>query len=420
MAPTDRKRSRDSDGDYAVEGSVTSEGSRDAVHSALDPESTPKADRTLPQGRDTMSDWGDQRSWTSGFSASSGRSTPSAKSRKSSSAVSGRSSPVKQQRNAALQDTGFESASFEMGAERLPPQLARLTEDLTKIGFGVSILPHHLQAEDDHADDANYRYPDSAFIRDILRRADKCLRDLYSESSWNVEVHKPVLDWVLRIGSPYGEAFIDLMYCPSAQISSAFKPEDAPSKMVDFCIFVQTPRQSPEYERIIQLCKSARPSQSINHTDSGSLFKDPIAISIETKRHGENWDEAMLQMGTWHAAQLRSIAWTPKRKPLPTLALGYSAVVGHGTTSGPPSAKIEFVPGIIIQGHTWKFVATVRGREGERPTLYDAVPLGDTQSAFGVLRLFVALQRLKFWARDDFWPAFRCEVLGFCADGLGV
>ncbi|ORY66499.1 uncharacterized protein BCR38DRAFT_484117 [Pseudomassariella vexata] len=427
MLSPHRKRSRDGDGD--------------STDFTIDLEATPKADRSRLQGQGPPSDWADQRSLTSGMSASSDHSTRSAKSRKSSSAVSRRSSLVKQQRNAALQDTGFESAGFEMGAERLPLQLAQLTEDLTKIGFGVSILPHNLQAEacltapldshkippfafrqDQHADDFNYSYPDSAFIRDILLRADKCLRDLYSEASWNVEVHKLVLDWVLRIGSPYREAFIDSMYCPSAQISSAFKPEDAPSKMVDFCIFVQTPRDSPEHERIIQLCKSSRPSQSINHTESGSLFKDPIAISIETKRHGENWDEAMLQMGIWHAAQLRSIAWTPKRRPPPP-APGYSADLGHGMTSGPwlhSARRIEFVPGIIIQGHTWKFVATVRGREGERPILYDTVPLGDTQSAFGVLRLVVALQRLKFWARDGFWPAFRSEVLGFGGDVLAV
>ncbi|KAH7175810.1 hypothetical protein EDB81DRAFT_874633 [Dactylonectria macrodidyma] len=119
--------------------------------------------------------------------------------------------------------------------------------------------------------------------------------------------------------------------------------------MADFCIFVRTPKYSPENEHIIELCKWPRPNQSINHTDSGSLFKDLIAISIETKRHGENWNEAMLQMGTWHAAQSKSTAWHPRQRPPPS-APDYSDELGHVVTSGPRShsAKIEFLLGIIV------------------------------------------------------------------------
>ncbi|KAH7303567.1 hypothetical protein B0I35DRAFT_485055 [Stachybotrys elegans] len=426
MSLPSHKRSRGADGDSAIEGSVISEGSQDTADSITDMEATPKADHSLQRQIQASSRTNNSRASPS-HSTRSVRSYP----------VSRRSSPVKQQRNAALQDTGFETASFEMGAKHLPPQLAKLTKDLTDISYGVHVLPHDLQTElgshnipsfafreiprsdDDEKPYLEYRYPDSAFIRDISIHADKCLRDQCSETLWNIEVHRCVLEWVLRMGYAYGEAFIDFVYCPSAQINSVFKPEDGPSKMVDFCIFVQPLKDSPEHDHIIKLCRSLRPNQSINHTDSGSLYKDPIAISIETKRHGENWTDAVLQMGTWHAAQLRSIEWTVDQKPHPP-APSCPVNLSHDINGAYAHAarRIEFVPGIIIQGHTWKFVATVRGSKGKRPVLYDAVPLGDTQSAFGVIRLCIALQRLKFWVRDEFWAGFRSEVLGFDEDAL--
>ncbi|RSL40612.1 hypothetical protein CEP54_016069 [Fusarium duplospermum] len=140
---------------------------------------------------------------------------------------------------------------------------------------------------------------------------------------------------------------VDFRYCPSAQILPAYKPRDAPSKMVDFCLFIRPECGSPEEQAIKAICHT-RSGQSINHTDLGNFCKHPIALSIETKRPGEQGDNAMLQMGTWHSAQWRSLR---RRR------------------------TIEFLPGLIVQGHAWQFVASILDESG-KSLLLETVPLG--------------------------------------------
>jgi hypothetical protein len=62
--------------------------------------------------------------------------------------------------------------------------------------------------------------------------------------------------------------------------------------MVDFCIVVRPREDTPAQAIIDDLC-NYRPDKAINHTDWSNLSKDPIAISIETKKHGENWTKAV-------------------------------------------------------------------------------------------------------------------------------
>ena len=106
--------------------------------------------------------------------------------------------------------------------------------------------------------------------------------------------------------------------------------------MVDFCIFVD-PQDPKTIEQIDEL-RARLPDESINQTDYAPLCRLPMAVSIETKRSANHWETATLQMGTWQSAQLRAMR--------------------HWKLGGSQS-DLDYVPGLIVLGHDWYFVATV-------------------------------------------------------------
>ncbi|KAL2669756.1 hypothetical protein Neosp_015201 [[Neocosmospora] mangrovei] len=313
------------------------------------------------------------------------------------SSVSGQSSPSKQARNAELQKTGFKPVSFSLQQDQQPLSLKAIRQGLTRISHGEKLFPDTLRgqlADTDIPDSSFYstngaprkgwNYPPPSLVQDTLERAAQCLDEREGESSWNLEVHAPLLAWVFRRESQ--KPLIDYRYCTSAQIIHTFKPKNAPSKMVDFCIIVRPGEDTEEQDMIENLCYN-RPGQTINHTGWGNLCKDPVAMSIETKRHGENWDTAVLQLGTWHSAQWRSLDWGRSKR-----------------------VSIDFLPGIIIQGHDWLFVATIM--RNDKAIMYHSISIGDTKTVLGIYKLVISLQYLQQWIEQTYWPAFRAEVLG--------
>lgn len=80
---------------------------------------------------------------------------------------------------------------------------------------------------------------------------------------------------------------------------------------------------------------------SINHTALDPLRSFPIYLGIETKKYGGDLRKADLQLCLWQAAQ-----WT--------LLTGQA---------GDAISILPFLPGIIVQGHEWKFIATTRTNE---------------------------------------------------------
>lgn len=179
----------------------------------------------------------------------------------------------------------------------------------------------------------------------------------------------------------------------NAALLPEYKPKDVPSKMVDWCLTIRPNRSD---QRIIDEIRRIRPGDSINQTDCGLLRKHPIAGSIEVKRQGEQYDAAVLQIGTWHSAQWRSLRW--------------------GRNADDESLpNIKFLSGYIIYGHDWQFIPSVLDEEGVSRLVRPALQIGDTRTVPGILKLFASLQVLKEDAEEAFWPAFRADVLGISA-----
>ncbi|KAM0339200.1 hypothetical protein ACHAPU_011037 [Fusarium lateritium] len=311
------------------------------------------------------------------------------------STASGASSPIKQIRFAATQETGFLDRKFENNITRLPRSLRKLRQELVDMKQASQWLPDTLKDDlqglgdfassaffDPDVQECKWRIPPTSVAQDIFDHAFLCDSERHGESSWNMEVHRRVLDFAFReSGDP---AFGDYRYCTGAQILPQYKPIAASSKCIDFCVCIRPPETWTEHSRINEMCKE-RPGVSINHTDWGDLCFNPIALTIETKRQVE-WDKALLQLATWHSAQWR--------------ALQFKSVLN----------KIEFLGGIIVQGHEWWFVASTL--ENGRSVIYHRIWLGGTENFFDLYKLLLALQCVGSWVKDEFWPAFRADLLG--------
>ncbi|KAF5964754.1 hypothetical protein FBULB1_12621 [Fusarium bulbicola] len=320
--------------------------------------------------------------------------------------ISSRSSSSRQIRHAEINETGFKIGSFQL--ESYPDSLRALRGDLANIGLGYSILPASREPElrraspeippfafdRDEATRAQTEIiaadlPPIRWVQDFMKRAIECQFNRECETSWNAEVHGKILERAFRKPSNLfmSDGPVDFRYSQAAQIIHEYKPREAPSKMVDFCVFYGPEEGSEAEQAIEEICRT-RPAQSINHTDLGYLCKRPIALSIETKRPNLELDNATLQMGTWQSAQWRSLQY--KRSP--------------------SFRPFDFLPGIIVQGHDWKFVASILGKT--KPVLLMEVRLGGTDSVLAIYSLISGLRRLRRWIMEDYWPTFVSSVLG--------
>ena len=86
----------------------------------------------------------------------------------------------------------------------------------------------------------------------------------------------------------------------TASIISEYHRSISRTKRVDFCIYIDH-KKDPSYckaESDLGILSKILLCRVINHTDFFPLRNRPIALSIETKKPGDAWDKAKLQLGT--------------------------------------------------------------------------------------------------------------------------
>lgn len=124
----------------------------------------------------------------------------------------------------------------------------------------------------------------------------------------------------------------------TADILPTYRINNIPGRKIDYVLHIDPDKDQDQpitREATWALCRSL-PDNTINHTSFAPLRHQPISVSIETKRSGEHEQKAKLQMGIWQSAQWR--------------------LLSHLAKDG--LAQLPFIPGIVIQGHEWKLVAT--------------------------------------------------------------
>ncbi|EXK77452.1 hypothetical protein FOQG_17839 [Fusarium oxysporum f. sp. raphani 54005] len=363
----------------------------------------------------------------------SGTSLSSTQSLSQVSERSGYSSPTKQLRALELHTRGV--IAGELSAFRhKPPSLEALLDqiDLALSGFGL--LPSSQRSTLDQLDEETYsnfkwtkqpvlsnflfseqrdqlgETPPPEIVHRILHQAAYCNSKSCSEADWNMEVHHRVLEAALRPlqGCQMSQLF-DFRLSTTASIIAEYHVTSA-SKKVDFCMYID-PKcdETTQVSQIIHMLRNILPLGMFNHTNLSPLSDNPIAVSIETKKTGEGWENAKLQMEIWMAAHwqfLRKLLGLRQRAANELSSMKQAeGVIAPNSEADKVWQLPKFMPCIIIQGHDWHLIITTP--EGEKTTFWQKQSFGDTWSSKGIYKIIYNLQLLRKWAQEEYWTWLR-------------
>ncbi|KAK7408302.1 hypothetical protein QQX98_009504 [Neonectria punicea] len=335
------------------------------------------------------------------------RSAPSLSSQ-SNSQVSGKSSPTKAFPVHGYNNHYLDSVTMDPDNKTMPSALANLLNDMYDFSTERDIIPDVIKDEivkrsaSDRSlrrlrDDAYYQAAETGLssadasrlmltARKLVKRAGQCHHLQYDEAGWNNLVHTPLLDAVLNDRDPSESQSVDFSPCMTAPISPRFHHFSITSTKVDYVLYLDADGEDVSIsDALAQLEKS---EGSVNHTAFTPLSQHPISISIETKRHGGDGRRADVQLAAWQAAQWSFLE----------------------SQAGDKVNELAFLPGIIVQGHEWKFVATTR--RDRKTTLWSSHQFGTTMTLVGIFQIMAGLRRLRRWSTEVFWPWYKSQVLG--------
>ncbi|RMJ17569.1 hypothetical protein CDV36_002749 [Fusarium kuroshium] len=313
----------------------------------------------------------------------------------------------------------------------MPSDLANLLDDMYDFSIARCIIPDILKSEigkqsvDDRSlrrlrNDAYYGLATDGLppmdmasasrliltARELVKRAGQCHHLQYDEAGWDNLVHTPLLDAVFNDGDPNETQLVDFSpWCVSqayktfqlaitnknsmtASVSSRFHYFPIPATKVDYILYLDAGVKDPC--TIDAIAKLEETTGSVNHTSFTPLTSHPISVSIETKRHGGDGRRADVQMAAWQAAQWSFLE----------------------AQAGGAGDNLAFLPGVIVQGHEWKFVATTR--KDNKTTLWSSHQFGTTMTLVGVFQIMAGLRRLRRlrrWSVEVFWPWYKKHVL---------
>ncbi|EGY21111.1 hypothetical protein VD0002_g4246 [Verticillium dahliae] len=227
--------------------------------------------------------------------------------------------------------------------------------------------------------------PTTHQVAEMVARAKMCRDYEFDEGAWNTSLHHRVINLAAPEFYQADGQLVYMVPCTSASILPDLV-QTSSSRKVDFCLCIEP--KGAAAKAIDKLVPTETPS--INHTEYSALRTHPIGLSIETKLQGEGLSIAEAQLLTWHANQWRMLD-----------------LLTAGTVSRLP--PIDFLPGIIVQGNDWLFVASTR--DGDCVTLWSNQMIGSTSEPLGVYQIVCVLQFLMSWIEGTYWPWFQRAVL---------
>ncbi|KAG4272803.1 hypothetical protein FPRO04_10318 [Fusarium proliferatum] len=296
-------------------------------------------------------------------------------------------SPKKVMSKLSVTPNGLMQKPLKASDPLVPKSLVQLEKEMESIADGHGVVPEYLQAEmcDKTIDDCDFttgmfdknaaKYSDSHRevnlydIIAIMASANNCQEDLLDEHTWNNHVHTPLLNAAFYGKYPCPPQLDGFLTCTTATILPEYKIKAAPGKKVDYVAYINpdNDKAHPNARAIIDKYRANFAEDSINHT--GYRKVTPISFSIETKRSGQDVQKAQLQLG-----------------------------------------NLSFIPGIIVEGHQWRFVAStyVGGK-----TIFWKMdrPFGSTGKLFPTFRIIAGIRRLRTWSSQVFWPWYTEFVL---------
>ncbi|EXK79016.1 hypothetical protein FOQG_16333 [Fusarium oxysporum f. sp. raphani 54005] len=239
----------------------------------------------------------------------------------------------------------------------------------------------------------------------VLTHAKTCFKENEDESVWNVEVHQRLLEKVLRRSG--SNRLLDFRICTTAGIIREYLPSTTSDRKIDFCFCIDTAKDATYASKAIALRQSL-PGSSLNHSNKVALQSRLLPVSIETKRASIDFEGAILQISVWQAAHWKMLRYV-LAQPWPTSRSGLS----QQDYVNKALAELGALPGILIQGHQWYYVASspdLKNDEGNntaRTSLWLQKPIGSTDNALIIHQIAAFLEFPRRWSLETYWPWFK-------------
>ncbi|KAK2022625.1 hypothetical protein LX32DRAFT_645355 [Colletotrichum zoysiae] len=322
--------------------------------------------------------------------------------------ASRKSSPTKQLMSLELGNDPLHFASLDIlefdpsGA----PGLRDVYLDIAAFASGVSVIPkdHHpdlpssLPVVSDHSffepdGEQRRRGPATSYrtVERIVKTSHFCTQEQVDEAGWGTEVHHLVLEAALRRpGAAVRDGMVNFFHIPTASVHGT----RAGSRMVDYCMLVDCPviaSEEPSLDDAIRRARNLSGRDTLNHTPLFLLRDKPISLSIECKKRDGGLHNADLQISSWHAAQWRYLSMMCRK-------------------TGADLSGLPFLPGLVVSGAEWYFVATTRN--GNRTTLWTRRCIGATTNVVGTYQIIRTIQYFSWWTQTMYWPWYMENVLG--------
>ncbi|KAF6515456.1 hypothetical protein HZS61_005362 [Fusarium oxysporum f. sp. conglutinans] len=296
-------------------------------------------------------------------------------------------------------------------ATGMPDELKTMFRDLQRIGLNKNFLPKQWEAtikaraltDPDFEDLGDFSYmspevepehslPQPEMLPALLYMVDRIVVEsarcskYFDEPGWNNLVHSPILNAVFNQRFWPGDEHEMVEYSPviTAPVTAVHHMFPHSSAKVDYVVHIQPP---PETQDAVETLYESTSEKSVNHTAFPPLRRSPISLTIETKRYGGNHAKANAQVCSWQAAQWTCLA----------------------SQAGEGIKHLPFLPGIVVNGPSWTFVATTRN--GDKTTIWTDAAMGSTTSSLGVLKIMGALNKLRQWTIKVYWPWYKKHVL---------
>ncbi|RGP78818.1 hypothetical protein FLONG3_3016 [Fusarium longipes] len=174
-------------------------------------------------------------------------------------------------------------------------------------------------------------------VKDTVRDAEKCHLQQYEKTGWNNLVYTPLIDIaVKRMASRPGSSNVDFAPCERASVKPGFRRTSILQSQVDYMFYIIPGTESNKSENEVFLTYRDKYG-SVNFTDFKPMSQYPIGLSIKSSElDGEDPVRPEIHLAAWQSAHWYQLA----------------------LLAGEDIRSLGFLPGIIIEGHDWKFVAT--------------------------------------------------------------
>ncbi|EEU33967.1 uncharacterized protein NECHADRAFT_88038 [Fusarium vanettenii 77-13-4] len=317
--------------------------------------------------------------------------------------ISTSSSPSRKLDSLSLDADGIVTRQLGFGDKRHPVVLKQMLSKVLEWSKWKGILSssmrqvfgHDLSEHGLDEDDAYSKVPDDYGISLSPNAVDEILGHASPSSSlgeglsgWGASTSSRyyfMCDTGPPLYTPTGNPNTSISH--SATITKEYLPTAAGSKLVDFCVYVNPEagaKSGENYTDRVNKLRRSLPMLCMNHTSYLGLKAEPISISLETKRSGDDEDNATLQIGTWQAAQWNYLKYLLQNGEYPS--------------------PFHQLPRLPTQSHF--FPCT-----NSQQILWAKFPFGDTTSLAGVYTIATAVQYLRHWTATVYWEWFKRNIL---------